>query len=73
MKIETVKLNCGLLALAKQSKHGLSAKTFANRTQAERAMAELQRVGIVCHIHHTGRPFYVGIDGAAAVPRTPAG
>lgn len=51
--------------LAKATKYGISAKTYANRTQADTAAALVRASGIESSVIGT-RPFYVTIDGAKA-------
>jgi hypothetical protein len=54
--VATVKLRNGLNAIAKDFKGRLEAVTYANRTQAEKAVAKL---GHGWEVYHFGRPFYV--------------
>lgn len=54
--METYKLNNGREVLAKTTKHGQWPITYANRTQAEKKLAEM---GEGWTIYHGGRPFYV--------------
>lgn len=53
----TVRLNNGREVLAKMSNGKPYEKTFANRTQAEKALA---KAGPGWTIYHFGRPWYVG-------------
>jgi len=58
--VEMTKLNNGLTVLAKNTKHGISAKTFANRTQAYEAKRSEELKDFICHVTYS-RPFYVVI------------
>lgn len=56
--------------LAKATQYGLSAKTFANRTQAERAAQYLRANGIIAYAFKgLSRPFYVVIPEIKAGAR----
>jgi hypothetical protein len=57
----TTRLNSGREVLAKETKYGISAITYANRTQAERRAAEIRSGGTDCHVAGF-RPFYVAFD-----------
>lgn len=63
--VPTVRLNNGLVVLAKQTKYGLSAVGYANRTQAYRRCADLQQHGVRCHVRAL-HPFCIVIEGGAA-------
>ena len=58
IQLLTTKLNSGVEVLAKNTKYGVSAMTFANRTQAQKA-AEKSNGWVWQGI---GRPFYVRFD-----------
>lgn len=64
MTVKTVTLNDGqTVVLAKETKYGLSAFTFANRTQATKRELALVEAGIratVIHPRFSG-PFFVEI------------
>jgi hypothetical protein len=50
----------GRTVLAKATKYGTSAVTYANRTQAEKKVAEIRAAGIACYsTRYRGRPIYV--------------
>jgi hypothetical protein len=53
------------VALARQTEHGLHAKTFANRTQAENAA---ERAGPGWVVIKRGRPFYVVLSQSSENP-----
>lgn len=57
--VTTVKLNSGVVVLGKTTEYGLSAVTYANRTQANKAAAKLVASGVKAEVIHRGRPFYV--------------
>ncbi len=59
----TITLREGPVVLAKFTKYGLSAKTFANRTQAEKAAKECGGWVI-----QWGRPFLVRLDSMESTP-----
>lgn len=60
---ETTTLRNGAAVLAKTTKYGLFAKSYANRTQANNAADRLAARGIKSHAaQFMGRPFYVVID-----------
>lgn len=56
--IETVGIH-GHQVVAKTTRFGTHAKTYANRTQADRAAANLRRDGVDCWVAQFTRPFYV--------------
>lgn len=55
----TVKLRNGAIVLAKNTKHGVFARTYANLTQAEKAATQFG--GYVIHPMF-GRVFYVCME-----------
>lgn len=63
--MKTTKLNNGATVLADE-KHSFNgkpyAKTYANRTQAERKANDLRNQGVSCHVRQFSRPFYVVVD-----------
>lgn len=61
MKILTVQLRNGLTVLAKQTKWGISALTYANHAQANNKIAELSRHNILGYATPT-RPQYIVIQ-----------
>jgi hypothetical protein len=63
--MKTTKLSNGLTVLAKDTKYGLTAYTFANRTQAERAAEKVRQAGQMCMGWKGARPFFVVVKGAA--------
>ena len=59
----TVTLRSGAVVLAKPYHGDLYAVTYANRTQAEKKVADLTAAGAKCAVWRgTGRPFYVRFD-----------
>jgi len=63
MEILTEKLRNGSKALARQTKYGLSAYTYSNRTQAEIRQVLLLASGIDSHIRQfNGGPFFIIIN-----------
>ena len=56
-----ITLRDGTTVLAKVTQYGPSARTYANRTQAQQAAAK--HGGVVIH---RGRPFYVRLPDTAA-------
>ena len=63
---QTVKISSGEAVLAKTTKYGLSAYTFSNRTQAQKAAAK--HGGDVVQ---RGRPFFVSLGKADQAAPTP--
>lgn len=51
----------GCKVSAKVTKHGLYATSYANRTQAEKAVANLAREGVEAFVLQVGRCFYARI------------
>lgn len=63
MEILTEKLRNGSKALARNTKWGLCAYSYANRTQAEIRQVLLLASGIDSHIRQfNGGPFYIIIN-----------
>jgi hypothetical protein len=65
--MKTTTLNNGLTVMAKETKYGLTAYTFANRTQAERAAEKVRTGGQPCRVWKGARPFYVVMETVAQV------
>lgn len=62
LKMKTVKLNNGVIVLAKETKYGLNAIGYANRTQANRKSFILRSKGIDCDVVNWGCPFFIRIN-----------
>jgi len=61
--VGTVVLRSGAVVLAKPYNGELTSVTYANRTQAEKKVAELTAGGVKCYVWQgRGRPFYVRFD-----------
>jgi hypothetical protein len=52
------RLNNGAIVLAKMYKGKADALTYANRTQAAKAVAKAACLGINCAVMRFGRPFF---------------
>lgn len=59
----------GRTVLAKKSKYGVDATTYANQTQADKSAAKVKAAGVDCWVMQSGRCFYVVI-AEAPVPVT---
>lgn len=69
MQIQTEKLRNGFTVLAKNTKYGLSAYTYSNRTQAEIKQVLLLASGIQSHIRQfSGGPFFIVINASKLCP-----
>ena len=63
MTILTTTIRGSIKVLAKTTKYGVTAFTFANRTQAANRSAEVNAAGVLAEVVQFGRPFYVRVNG----------
>ncbi len=62
--MKTVKLNNGWTVMAKETKYGMCAISYSNRTQASRKAFMLRASeGLDCDVMNgAGRPFYIRVN-----------